>query len=506
MPTPPTVEIDGAPLPVATIAAAAAGPVLVRLTARARSAAQASSALGDREAGRRELYGRSTGVGANRSVGVTGDPAGHAAALVRSHATAAGPLRSRERVRAMLLVRLNQLAAGGSGVRPAVLDGVAALLDGDDLPEVREWGSVGTGDLSALAAAAGALISGRGAPGRPGHRAPVPFGAADALGFLSSNAATLGDAALALVAAGESAAAAPAVAVLTLAAVGGNLEAFSPAVERATPFPGAVAVCRTVRALAAGAAAPARIQDPFALRTLPQVHGPFLDALQLAGLVVERMSCAPAENPVLIAGGSADEAGGVAHHGAFHAAYLSTALSAVTLTAAQSARSSQARLALLCEPAFTGLPPFLSDGTAGASGVMITEYVAASALAEVTAAATPPGLHTAVLSRGVEEDASFASQAARQVAAADAGYRGVLACELVAAVRALRAGAGTGGSRSGPVGELLRLCADLPDDRRDRDLSPDLATATALLPALAAEAAPHLSSVADRADGARPGD
>jgi histidine ammonia-lyase len=165
---------------------------------------------------------------------------------------------------------------------------------------------------------------------------------------------------------------------------------------------------------------------------------------------------------------------GVAHHGGFQAAYLAQALSAVASGIAQSAQLSLARLGMLCEPTLTGQTPFLSDGTPGASGVMVCEYVAASALGSLRALATPVALQTVTLSRGAEEGASFASQAARQTLEAVDAYRAVLSCELVAAVRALRL---RGLALSGPA-------VVLPDGMADRDLTADLDAAGAVLPEL----------------------
>src|SRR5690606_16865745 len=121
--------------------------------------------------------------------------AAHVSALLRSHATAAGSERSAERVRAMLVVRLHQLAAGASGVRPEVVQALHGMVQAEALPTVRELGGVGTGDLAALAAAALALSGER----LTTHPLPqtLTLGVHDALPFLSSGAATIGDAALA---------------------------------------------------------------------------------------------------------------------------------------------------------------------------------------------------------------------------------------------------------------------------------------------------------------------
>lgn len=115
---------------------------------------------------------------------------------------------------------------------------------------------------------------------------------------------------------------------------------------------------------------------------------------------------------------------------------------------------------------------------------MACEYVAASALGSLRSLAAPAAVQTVTLSRGTEEDASFASLGARQALAAADDYRTMLACELVAAVRALRL-------RGMRLDDLL---GDLPPEMTDRDLTTDIATAARLLPKLAEF--PHGTSIA----------
>ncbi len=390
--------------------------------------------------------------------------------LLRSHATSSGALRSAERVRAMLVIRLNQLAADGNGISPDVVDALAEMLVEDALPPVREGGSVGTADLAALATTALVLCGERAS--EPTLQQTVRFGAGDALTFMSSNAAVLADAALAVADLDQLARSAMVVAAMGFAAVHGNPEAFDPAVEVATPFPGSQLVCRTMRDLVdtAAAAAPARIQDPFGLRTFPQVHGALMDRLGFAEQVVTAMVNSPSENPIV------SPRLGVAHHGAFHAAYLVQSFDALVLALAQSAQLSLARLTMLAEPSYTGMNPFLGDGTPAASGVMIVEYSAASALAELRALATPAGTQVVTLSRGVEEDASFATLAAQQALGAVSRFRAVLAAELVAALRCLR----MQGSHPAPLAAALAWLDERDGgapNMHDRDLTNDLVMA-----------------------------
>ncbi len=460
------IDIDGGQLTLAEITEACLGPVSVRVTDEALAGVAASHKYAQQVATERPIYGLSTGVGANRTIALT-DPDAQALDLLRSHAGSAGPLRTPERVRATLVVRLNQLAAGSSGIEPAILTALADMINLDALPAIRELGGIGTGDLSALAVTALAV-----------HEV-VPFGRGSALPFLSSNAATIADAALALNGLRSLARSTIVVAAVALEGVNGNREAFSPAVERVTPFAGARDVCRTIRALVPNTHEPSRIQDPFGLRVLPQVHGALLDALDQLEEVVVTMANTGSENPTL----SPDL--GVAHHGGFYAARLAQALDLVGLATAQTAQLSLARLGMLQEPALTGLDPFLGDGKPGASGTMIVEYIAASALGELRALAMPASLQTATLSRGVEEEASFASLAARQALDSVRHFRTILAAELLAAVRCAR----QRDPQTGPS-RVLDLCGALPGEMADRDLTMDLEIAESLVGDLSALAEP----------------
>jgi histidine ammonia-lyase len=472
--------LDGSHLSLDDIVAVSRRSETTQVDPAARERVAESHRFAATIAEQRSIYGRSTGVGANRDQ-VLPHPDSQSLQLLRSHATSSGPLRSAERVRAMLVIRLNQLAADGNGIDPLVLDALGGMLAADALPPVREGGSVGTADLAALATTARVLS------GEVPSATPVPvtarFGPGDALTFMSSNAAVLGDAALAVADLDRLTRSTVVIAAMAFAAVRGNPEAFSPAVEIATPFAGSQWVCRTMRDLIAADAVPGRIQDPFSLRTFPQVHGALMDRVAFAEQVVVTMANSPSENPIV------SPRLGVAHHGAFHAAYLVQALDSLVLAAAQSAQLSLARLTMLAEPAYTGMHPFLGDGTPAASGVMIVEYSAASALAELRALATPAGIQAVTLSRGVEEDASFATLAARQALEAVSRVRAVLAAELVASLRCLRMQGAHPPTLSQVMGYLDARDGGVPD-MHDRDLTSDLLLAEELVDALPEHAPP----------------
>ena len=455
---------DGTP-----VAVAEAGLERAR---RARDAVHAAMEI-------QPVYGRTTGVGANRSIHV--EDGGHGLRLLRSHAGGAGPLLAAPLARAMLVVRLNQLAAGGSGVDPALLTVLTEVLNRGLIPPVRTVGAIGTGDLSALASTALSLIGERPWLGGLGEVLP-PFALdpADALAFMSSNAATIGEAALAAADLSDLIAATPVLAALSFLVVRGSAEPYAAEVQRARPHRGQAEVAAQMRALLAGQdLKPARIQDPYGYRALPQAHGPAVDAVRELRQVLAVEMNAAAENPLVDS-----VSGHVFHNGNFYTAYLGLALDSARLALFQTAALSATRLGTLVEPRLTGLRPFLASNVPASSGVLALEYVAHSALADIRRLASPATLGTAVLSRGLEDLADFSTQAARAATDSVASYRIVLACELVAAIRGLRLRRLV--PAAGPLRDAYELAAPALDTRiEDRPLDADIDAAEGLLTTLA---------------------
>ncbi|OQR63053.1 histidine ammonia-lyase [Streptomyces maremycinicus] len=342
-------------------------------------------------------------------------------------------------------------------------------------------GSASTPDPAPAPVTAAASVPGAGPSA--GLPAPVILQPGDALALLSSNALALGQAALAQQRLDVLLRATHAVAALSLAAVSGSPEAYAAPVHALRPYPGAARAAGEVRRLLGLPDRPRRrgrrIQDPFGFRAFPQAHGCALDASERLRDVVEVEVNCPSENPLMDPDGAA-----AFHHGGFFAAPLGLALDAAVLALLQTAQLSAARLTALGDPGITGLPAFLAGGPATSSGTMILEYTANSALAELRSAAAPASAGHAVLSRGLEEAASFAGQAARQTARATDAYTTVLACELVAAVRALRMSPVPGESPP-PTAVFAAAAAVLPSGTEDRPLTADVTAAAELLPALA---------------------
>jgi histidine ammonia-lyase len=266
----------------------------------------------------RPVYGRTTGVGANRDAVVAGDDAGAPdLRLLLSHAAGVGDLLDVRTTRAAMLIRLNQLAAAGSGIHPRFPDALEQALRTGALPAVHITGTIGTGDLTALAEIALTLIGRR--PWARGHVAPVVLGPGDALAFMSSSAVTLSRAVLACEELSRLLDASHVVAALSYCALGGSAEAFAEEVHARRPHPGAVRTAAEMRRILwhEGELGPGRrIQDPFGLRAFPQVQGVALDGVAQLRRILEIEINAAAENPLIDA-----ESGAVFHHGQVSTAY-----------------------------------------------------------------------------------------------------------------------------------------------------------------------------------------
>jgi histidine ammonia-lyase len=370
---------------------------------------------------------------------------------------------------------LSQLAAGAAGIDPAIAEGLVHLLNDDTLPEVREFGGIGTADLPALAGTALTLLGERRPMGGGQLRARLlGWDSADALPFISSSALTIARAVLSQRGLERLLYNTTTISAMSFLALSGNPQAFGPAVAASADTESVAEAANTLRSLVEGHGSPARIQDPYCLRTLPQVLGSQFEELASLRKLLTRLVVSGHENP-MVHGSRADGTNDVSHHGLFQMTNLARRLDALQLAVGSACATNLRRIDLLCDPAHTGLNRFLAADDAGQSGVMILEYVAAAAAGRIRANSHPASLQTVVLSLGAEEDASFASVAAAQLESTVQSLPTVLAIELICAVRALRLQE----RRAEEFGSLRlrRMMAagmDLNGDVGDRDLRDDL--------------------------------
>jgi histidine ammonia-lyase len=497
----PVVALDGRTLTPRGVVDVARGRALARLTDDARERNVAAEHLVRDLIARGDLvYGVTTGVGVLRSRASLGEDRGDFQwRLVRSHAGGGGAPLTVEVVRAAMAVRVNQIGAGGAGVGEELVDGLLAVLRAGVTPFARELGSLGTGDLTVLAEI-GLALGGEGdcwvgddvvpsGQALAGHGiAPVRFGPRDGIGFMSSNAVSIGQASLVFTDAQRLLDSALGVAALSYEAADADPAVLDPRVHAARPHPGQVEVARRLRGLlglghdhhdlAAEAARRARarpIHDAFVFRCVPQVEGTLLDALRrLADVLAIELNVA-GENALML---PRDGVG--LPNGNFHAGVLTIALDSLRAAMSQSASLVAARVSALLDPDVTGLNPQLAADPGPDSGAMILEYTAHAAAAEVRSLAATAASQTTSVQSGIESHANFAGHSARRTSDALARMAVAVSAELVLAVRALRQ-RGTVPHGAGARSLYEAAAAVLSDDMADRPLSGDLEAARRLL-------------------------
>jgi histidine ammonia-lyase len=487
--------LDGRSLTPAEVAAVAREGRTVRLDEAARgrnaAAADAIARLVEQET---PLYGVTTGVGALRSrVVPASDRPGHQLRLLRSHACGAGRPLPPELVRAAMVVRANQLGAGGAGVSDELLCALVAAVNAGFVPFTRELGSLGTGDLTVLAdIALGLLGEGQAWLGERLVAAESALteaalvaprlGPRDGIAFMGSNAASIGQAALVAVAADRLLAASLAVAALSFIAAGADPIVLDPRVHAARAHPGQLAVAARMRELlgpeAGGEPDPgsrAAVHDPYPFRAVAQVEGANLDALrELEALLAVELNAA-GENALI-----APDPPQALPSANFHAGALALGLDRLRAALAQSASLVASRVSALLDPGLMGMPAALAARPGQDSGAMILEYTAHAAAADVRLRAGPVAAQTTTVGGGVESHASFAPFAARATQEALDSAAVAVSSELVVAVRALRMRALV--PAAGDASVLFAAAIErLDDDLSDRVLSGDLEAARMLL-------------------------
>jgi len=491
----PPVVLDGSSLTPDGVAAIARdgavaqlAPEARRSNTRAREAIAALLARGD------DLYGVTTGVGALREYRVPeADRERYSVQLLRSHACGAGRPLPVSVVRAAMATRANQIGDGGAGVADELLDALVGALNAGLTPFTRELGSLGTGDLTNLADIALALLGdGRfwrgddlidAATGlADAGLEPARLGPRDGLAFMSSNAVSIGNAALLVVDARRLLDAWLSVAALSFEAAAADPVALDPRIHSSRHRPGQAAVAARMRDLLGGREERARrpgplgmVQDPYPFRAQPQVDGTVHDALgALEETVVHELNFA-GENALIVPGEDV-----ALPNGNPHAAPLANAVDGLRTALASSAALIAARVSTLLDAGLTGLPPFLARHPGPESGALVLEYTAHAAVAEVRSLVTPVAAQTVSVSRGVESHSSLAPIAARRAHQTLEALRVIVATELVVAVRALRL---AGQEPDGPGTRRLWDAATerLDPDLSDRPLHPDVEAARQLI-------------------------
>ncbi len=493
------VGLNGRTLSLADIERVALSGAPVRLEAEARERVDASRAfIESRVATGEPVYGVTTGFG--RLADVTIAPEDRTALqhnLVRSHASGMGAPMPTGFVRALMLLRANALARGVSGCRSAVIDQLVAMLNSGIHPRVPEFGSVGaSGDLAPLAHVALALL-GEGvvedANGtgwvEAGPRLaeaglePLSLGSKEGLALINGTQATTGIGILALLRAERALATAEVAAAMSLEALLGTPEAYREEIHMARPHAGQIRSAAVLRSLLEGSEIreshredDPRVQDAYALRCVPQVHGAGRHALGYVRGILETEANSATDNPLVFA-----DAGVVVSGGNFHAQIVSQALDLLAIAVADLAAISERRIERLLNPDLSmGLPAFLAAHPGLESGFMITQVTAVDLLAEMRVLSHPASVDSVTTSANQEDHVSMGLAAARKAMRTVECFERVLAAELICAAegiehrRPLEAGRGVEAAWARIRGRVEPLSGD-------RVLGPDLEQLTELI-------------------------
>lgn len=412
-----------------------------------------------------KVYGRSTGVGANKNTNVPrSEREQHAINLIRSHAVDSGDYIPSVEVRAALIIRLNQLLKSKSGISPAVVDSLYSLIIHNEIPEVREYGSIGTGDLSSLAGIGLHILGERSISDAKSFGTIEPY---SALPFISSSAVSLSRMAFLLKRLESLMHVQRAAFLLSSAAFLANTEAFSADISEIFPNESALHIANTLENLLQGYTWESnKIQDPYAFRAFLPAHSTIFTSTDRVKKVIVDLINTGQENPFYD-----EDNQKFLHHGAFYQVSLAHELDSLLISVAQNVPLLLSRIRFLNDDKHTGLPRFLAPGEGGKSGTMIIEYVAADAMSEIVASSTPSSTNTLAISCGVEDDATFLPLSIRQFKRSLDCYEIMLAAEMLIASRAFKL---RNLPTSGLSKPLLQILSYSSDDFSDRDLRNEL--------------------------------
>ena len=441
------------------------------------------------------VYGVNTGFGALAEVRISAAQVAQLQVnLVRSHAAGVGQPLPRDAVRGMMLLRAAVLATGRSGARPLCCERRCELLNAGVHPVIPTRGSVGaSGDLAPLAHLALGMI-GEGLAEYRGEIMPaakalaaakIPalvLEAKEGLTLLNGTQHMTSVGGLAIHDADATARVADLAGAMSLEALKGTARAVDERVVAARPHPGQQAVAALLRELLVDSPIAeshkdcGKVQDPYSLRCMPQVHGASRDVLAFARQVLEREASSSTDNPLVFV-----DTGEMISGGNFHGQPVALALDAAAMAVAELANISERRVEQLVNPHLSsGLPPFLAPDSGLNSGFMIAQVSAASLVSENKILAHPASVYSIPSSAGREDHVSMGATSALKLAQIHDHVRNVLAIELLCAAQGIDLRRPLKTTR--PLEALhAAIRAKVPAMMVDRPIAPDIVAVRALI-------------------------
>lgn len=400
------------------------------------------------------IYGITTGFGQFKNKAISPE---HVAQLqvnlVRSHACGVGAPLRKDQVRASILVRINSLIKGYSGVRREVIEALLSFLNKDLYPYVPSKGSVGSsGDLAPLCHIMLVLLGEGECIDQHQQRVPsidmlkqkgitpITLQAKEGLALSNGTSVQTGIAALALYDAGVLIDHADFIAALSVEVLMGSKYAFNSRIHLARNQTGQIHSAQNIASLLEESPIIDshkdcnRVQDSYSLRCIAQIHGAIRDNFTYARSVVERELNAATDNPLVFPDDNLVLSGGN-----FHGEPIAIALDSAAIGISELGNISERRIAKMVDPATNeGLPAFLThrDQAGLNSGLMIPQYTAAALVSENKVLAHPASVDSIPTSANQEDHVSMGTIAARKCADIVENVKQILAIELFNATQA----------------------------------------------------------------------
>lgn len=448
--------IDGKSLSLEDIAAVAHDmdrKIQVKLAPRARPKMLASRKfIESKLGGKAAIYGVNTGFGLLSKVRIDSSKLDKLQInLLRSHAVGVGKPMSEQEVRAAILLRANTLASGNSGVSIQLVEALLALLNKGVHPWIPEQGSVGAcGDLAPLAHLAlvllgegkaycdGKLMPAMGALEHAGLR-PYKVLAKEGLSLINGTQIMTAIGTLVLLKAEALLEMAEVAGAMTIEALAGSAAPFDEDIQRIRPHRGQIETAAHMRKLLAQSQIMKshvncdKVQDPYSLRCIPQVHGISRDVLRHVRQVLEVEVNSVTDNPLVFAEGK----GKILNGGNFHGEYVAMAMDQLAIAVAELANISERRLEKLINPALSDLPAFLVKESGLNSGFMIVQVAAAALVSENKVYCHPASVDSIPTSADKEDHVSMGTIAARKARVVVENTWNVIAMEFFGASQGL---------------------------------------------------------------------
>lgn len=406
--------------------------------------------LQKRTAGGETIYGVNTGFGLLSSVQIPEDDLEELQYnLLRSHSVGMGAPISIPQSRAMLFLRAVNLSIGHSGVRVGLVEQILRVLNAGVTPWIPEQGSVGaSGDLAPLSHLSlvligegrayyrGKLMDGKRALKLAGIK-PIRLGPKEGLALINGTQFMTALGTLALLDAEYLCDVADLTGAISLEALKGTTAPFDAEIHRVRPHPGQALVASRLRAILQPKGKFSeinhshedcgKVQDPYSLRCMPQVHGASRDTLRFVREVLEREVISVTDNPLVF-----PASGKILSGGNFHGQIIAIAMDALSIAMAEIGSISEQRIEKLINPAMSGLPAFLVQEGGVNSGFMIVQVAAASIVSENKTLCHPASVDSIPTSADKEDHVSMGAWAARKATRVLENARRVIAMEILA--------------------------------------------------------------------------